>query len=469
MIVIDPPDAADERRRRSPRSARSRSRRSASAAARATPPRSSTRAAPRVSPEDPFTFIYTSGTTGPPKGCVLTPRQLPRDDRHGRAAARSSDDEVVYLYLPLAHSFALLIQLLRLRPRRDARLLRRRHQADRRRADGGQTDLPAFGAADLREDLHARHARSSQAGRGAGGSPAGDRAGHEGARAASRRRSRCPPELQGPFEEADEKLFKNVRAIFGGQRPPGRQRRRADRQGDPRILLRLRRAGDRGLRHDRDRHGRDRRAPPRTTASAPSGKPFPGVEVKIADDGEILIKGAEHLPGLPQQRRRLVRRVEDGWLHTGDLGRSTRTASCRSPGARRTSSSPPAARTSRRPTSRTTSSSAAGSPRRSCTATSAPTRWCWSRSTRKRSPATRASTACRRTSPRSRTSRRCRELIQEVDRANANYAQVEQVKKFAILDHDLSQETGELTPTLKVKRNVVNEKYADVLDSLYAG
>jgi long-chain acyl-CoA synthetase len=62
------------------------------------------------------------------------------------------------------------------------------------------------------------------------------------------------------------------------------------------------------------------------------------------------------------------------------------------------------------------------------------------------------------------------ELIQqEIDRANSKYAQVEQVKKFAILDHDLSQATGELTPTLKVKRNVVNEKYADIFDSLYAG
>jgi long-chain acyl-CoA synthetase len=57
----------------------------------------------------------------------------------------------------------------------------------------------------------------------------------------------------------------------------------------------------------------------------------------------------------------------------------------------------------------------------------------------------------------------------EIDRANTKYAQVEQVKKFAILDHDLSQATGELTPTLKVKRNVVNEKYAAVFDELYAG
>ena len=58
-------------------------------------------------------------------------------------------------------------------------------------------------------------------------------------------------------------------------------------------------------------------------------------------------------------------------------------------------------------------------------------------------------------------------IQQEIDRANAKYAQVEQVKKFAILDHDLSQATGELTPTLKVKRNVVNEKYASILDALY--
>ncbi|CAA9472923.1 MAG: hypothetical protein AVDCRST_MAG85-82, partial [uncultured Solirubrobacteraceae bacterium] len=62
-----------------------------------------------------------------------------------------------------------------------------------------------------------------------------------------------------------------------------------------------------------------------------------------------------------------------------------------------------------------------------------------------------------------------RELIQtEVDRINGKYAQVEQVKRFVILDHDLSQETGELTPTLKVKRNVVNEKYAGLFDQLYS-
>ena len=62
-----------------------------------------------------------------------------------------------------------------------------------------------------------------------------------------------------------------------------------------------------------------------------------------------------------------------------------------------------------------------------------------------------------------------RALVQkELDRANSNYAQVEQIKKFTILDHDLSIESGELTPTLKVKRNVINEHYQDLFESMYS-
>ena len=51
---------------------------------------------------------------------------------------------------------------------------------------------------------------------------------------------------------------------------------------------------------------------------------------------------------------------------------------------------------------------------------------------------------------------------------NKKFARVEQVKKISILPHDLTQESGELTPTLKVKRAVVAQKHEDAIEALYA-
>jgi len=63
---------------------------------------------------------------------------------------------------------------------------------------------------------------------------------------------------------------------------------------------------------------------------------------------------------------------------------------------------------------------------------------------------------------------RVREVVwKEIDAINQRFARVEQIKRFAILPRDLSQEEGELTPTLKVKRSVVYEKYAPEVDALY--
>jgi long-chain acyl-CoA synthetase len=60
------------------------------------------------------------------------------------------------------------------------------------------------------------------------------------------------------------------------------------------------------------------------------------------------------------------------------------------------------------------------------------------------------------------------EIQKDVDAVNAKLARIEQIKRFAILDHELSQAGGELTPTLKVKRAVVYDTYADVFSALYA-
>jgi len=61
------------------------------------------------------------------------------------------------------------------------------------------------------------------------------------------------------------------------------------------------------------------------------------------------------------------------------------------------------------------------------------------------------------------------ELVQEVvDEVNRDRVRVEQIKKFRILDRDFSQEDGELTPTLKLRRRVVHEHFADEIERLYA-
>ncbi len=62
-----------------------------------------------------------------------------------------------------------------------------------------------------------------------------------------------------------------------------------------------------------------------------------------------------------------------------------------------------------------------------------------------------------------------RERIQAaVDALNEKQPSYSSIKKFELLEKDFTQETGELTPTLKVKRKVVNERYKAVLDAFYA-
>ena len=65
---------------------------------------------------------------------------------------------------------------------------------------------------------------------------------------------------------------------------------------------------------------------------------------------------------------------------------------------------------------------------------------------------------------------RVRTLFQEiVDEVNADLAQYEKIKRFDCLPDDFSIDSGELTPTMKVKRRVVEKNYSEVIDALYAG
>ena len=56
---------------------------------------------------------------------------------------------------------------------------------------------------------------------------------------------------------------------------------------------------------------------------------------------------------------------------------------------------------------------------------------------------------------------------EEIEKVNARFARVETIKKFRLIDQLLDEEDDELTPTMKLKRKVVHEKYAELIDSMY--
>ena len=218
-----------------------------------------------VKPEDPYTIIYTSGTTGPPKGCVLTQDNYRQVTRMCEEIDVIEAGELVYLFLPLAHSYALLIQLLCVDLGAPLIYWSGDPQQIVPGPDGDQAGLPAVGAADLREDLHARHLQQR---------PGEDRRGDASSGLTVRRMQEAGQEVPrvaaGRLRQGRRRALRQRPQHLRRQPQAGDLGRRADLDGDPRVLLRLRRARARGLRDDRDLDGH---APPRpspTTGSAPS-------------------------------------------------------------------------------------------------------------------------------------------------------------------------------------------------------
>jgi long-chain acyl-CoA synthetase len=418
-----------------------------------------------VRPEDPFTFIYTSGTTGPPKGCVLSHGNYRAiiDMVEQRASLDADAGDVVYLYLPLAHSYALLLQLLVF----DLGVTLAYFGGDTKQiigelAEVKPTYLPSVPR--IFEKIYTLVSANADPEELAGAVRVGMQV-----RELQHAGRPIPDELQGPFEEADEQLFKNVRAAFGGRL------REAVSGAAPiakEILEFFFACGVPVM----EGYGMTETATAATACSPEAhrfgsvGKPFPGVEVKIAEDGELLIKGPNIFQGYHNNADASFGAVEDGWLHTGDLGRIDEDGFVYIVGRKKDiiitaggKNLTPANIENDLKQCRWISQAVMHGDQR-------PYPVALVTLDEEEIPIYAREHDLPEDIPSLAREPSVRALVQAaLDRANAKYAQVEQVKKFAILDHDLSQETGELTPTLKVKRNVVNEKYADVLDSLYAG
>jgi long-chain acyl-CoA synthetase len=420
-----------------------------------------------VGHDDPFTFIYTSGTTGPPKGCVLTHGNYRDVVTMLESAGAIEEDETTYLFLPLAHAYALLIQLVNF----DVGTTIAYYGGDTLQIvtelqETRPTYLPsvprifekiytlALGSQppEVQEKMQAAAALGVKV------------------RDMQVRGEEVPAALQAPFAEAEEQLFKNVRSIFGGRL------RQAVSGAAPiakEILEFFYGCGVPVL----EGYGMTETATVATYSTLEHhrfgsvGRALPGVEARVAEDGELLLKGANIFQGYYKNDDASFGAIVDGWLHTGDLGSIDEDGYIYITGRKKDiiitaggKNLTPANLENDMKQSRWVSQAVMHGDRRPYPVMLITldedeiVPWAKQQGIEDTSIAALA------------RDERVRALIQEVlDTANARYAQAEQVKRFFILDHDLSQETGELTPTLKVKRNVVYDKYAGSFDELYSG
>lgn len=420
-----------------------------------------------VTPDDGYTFIYTSGTTGPPKGCVLTHGNYRSVLDMCHASSLLSRGEMVYLFLPLAHAFALLIQLISL----DVGGTIAYWTGDTQKIVPELQEVKPDYFPSVPRIFEKIYTLATSA--VAAASPEEQQQFHAAVKLGVKVRDLqiaghdVPPELAEPFAQAEERLYRNVRAIFGGNL---RQAVTGAAPIAPDILEFFYACGVPVL----EGYGMTETSTV-STYSTPEhhrfgsvGRALPGCEIKTADDGEILIKGPHIFRGYYKNDDASFGAVVDGWLHTGDLGRVDEDGYVYITGRKKDiiitaggKNLTPANLENDMKQCRWVSQAVMFGDRRPYPVMLitldeeeiVP----WAREQ-----------GLPEDIPSLSKEPKVHALIQtHLDAANGKYAQVEQVKKFAILDHDLSQPTGELTPTLKVKRNVVNEKYAAVFDSLY--
>jgi long-chain acyl-CoA synthetase len=421
-----------------------------------------------VTPDDTCTFIYTSGTTGPPKGCVIS---------HGnyRSMVTMALDESVldrntttYLFLPLAHSFALLIQLLSFDLGGNIAYWER----------DPLKIIPNL--AEVKPDYFPSVPRIFEKIYTAATSEIEKSGGLKkivfnwaigvGKKVRERERAGKPVGflLRKQYEIADKQVLSKIRALFGGRI---KNCVTGAAPINPEILRFFDAAGVLIL----EGWGMTETSTAATVARPDAfkfgkvGKAFAGCEIRIADDGEILVRGPNIFQGYYKNEEATRETLEDGWLHTGDIGELDADGYLSITGRKKDiiitaggKNITPANLEAEIKQSPYVSQCVVIGDRRPylIALITLDMEECAKLCEEKGWPADPAELAHHDG---------MKQMIQEhLDQVNEKFARVEQVKKFEILPHDLSQETGELTPTLKVKRNVGSEKYEQEVDALYA-
>ncbi len=423
-----------------------------------------------TSAEDLATLVYTSGTTGPPKGCMLTHGNMLETARMYVDELGIDDSHLLYQFLPLAHVMARVAQAVVIRA--GAAICFWGGDATKiidELAELEPTHFPAVPR--VYEKIH-----GAVLGRIEDGSSLQRALFHWALRHGqyARVQARRGQPLHGlealSYRLADRLVLTKVRSAFG-----------ADLQlalvGAAAVAPQLLEFFDACGVLVLEGYGLTESCSvatlntPRALRFGTVGRPLRGTEVSIAPDGEILIRGPQVFRGYYQDVEATnVALSDDGWLRTGDLGAISDDGFVAITGRKKdliiTSSgkniTPVNIESALRETRYITEAVVFGDERPYLVAMLTLDRDESAKLARRFGiPADQATIAG---DPAVRA-----EIQRDVDAVNAKLARIEQIKRFVILDHDLSQAGGEVTPTMKVKRAVVYDKYADLFSESVRG
>ena len=396
-------------------------------------------------PEDVATLIYTSGTTGVPKGVMLTHRNLVSNLTSCCSVLNCSAEDVVLSFLPLSHSFERILDYALFW--KGATIAHAEH-VDKVVVNLGEVRPTLMGAVPrFYEKIYAKIQDSARS------MPGWKRGLFEWARkvgavdADFRRRAERPP-----FGQRFKMAI--ARALVLGKL--------AKRLGG---RMRLLVSGGGALSRDVNEYlwtlgftilegyGLTETSPvlcinrSEKTKLGTVGPAIPGVEIRIAGDGEILARGPNIMKGYLNKPEETAAVLKDGWFSTGDIGELDAEGYLRI--------------TDRKKDLLKTSNGKyiAPQPIENKLKLSPHVLNAVVLGDRRKYPSALVVPAPGAT----------RERIQEaVDAVNSDLAHHERIVKFALVEKDFTIEGGELTPTMKVKRRAVETKYADLISGLYA-
>ena len=422
----------------------------------------------KIQPGDLATIIYTSGTTGEPKGVMLTHANLLSNLIAAAEVLDVGVDDVALSFLPLSHAFERLASYLFLYTGVTMIFAESFDTIGRDVAQVRPTVMT--GVPRVYEKIQARILEKGGAAPGLKGTLFKWALKNGLAGAHARLQGKSPGPLTGlQWTLADRLVFSKVREGTGG-------RLRFVVSGSaplPASVAEFFMAIGLPIIEG---YGLTETAPVLTVnpLDAPRagavGKAVRDVEIRIADDGEILARGANVMKGYYNKPDATADVLKDGWFHTGDIGTIDGDGYLRitdrkkdllvTSGGKKIAPQPIEAILKRSPL--ISEAVVLGDRQRYAAALIIPDFAALEKRLKDlgRPPAEREQLVEREDVVA---------LYQEiVDGLNRELSQYERIKKIAVLPREFSIESGELTPTLKVKRKVVEEKYRDAIQQLYA-